>query len=429
MSDQHAPDDEREEPPLVLGLLRSASAQFEDGARRAITAIDRRVQLFIWGAGTAVIFLVILGLSIVQSPNASGVLRGFSAGVFVALLFAAGAGWTLLWAGWSRGRPSATAMPTATELDAQLAPTLRELNVVRREVITEVKARSRLRVPLGIAASFLVWVLALRSDDPPGFFELIAFVVVGALAGEVWAASKLERDYRRLYKDRVLPHLAARIGELTYRQPARDGVHRLLGERILPAFDSVESDDEIAGTHRGLPVAIIEAQLKQGSGQETRVVFDGLVIEVALPRRLTGTTVVTTDQGVLGNLKARWKTGAMERVRLEDPRFEERYEVYSTDQVEARALLTPAFMERFTSLAALSGFSLPGALAEGNRLVVALPKSLGTGDLFEPPVYWKPAGGAALVKLEQDIQAVLRMADSVIELDFWAAGRASVPRV
>jgi hypothetical protein len=253
-------------------------------------------------------------------------------------------------------------------------------------------------------------------------------VGVGAFAGEMWAASKLEREYRRLYKDRVLPHLAARIGALTYRQAA-GGIHRLLGERILPAFDSVESDDEIVGTYRGLPVAIIEAQLKQGSGDERRVVFDGLVIEVALPRSLTGTTVVTTDQGTLGNLKARWKTGAMERVRLEDPRFEERYEVYSTDQVEARALLTPAFMERFTSLAALSGFSLPGALAEGHRLIVALPKGLGTGDLFEPPVYWKPAGGAALVKLEHDIRAVLRMADSVIELDFWAAGRAEAPPV
>ena len=108
---------------------------------------------------------------------------------------------------------------------------------------------------------------------------------------------------------------------------------------------------------------------------------------------------------------------------LEDPEFERHYEVYSNDQIEARALLTPAFMERFTALAATSGFSLPGALAEGNRLVVALPKSLGTGKLFEPRRYWKPAGGEALVVLERDIRAVLSMADTVISLDFFAAGR------
>ena len=115
----------------------------------------------------------------------------------------------------------------------------------------------------------------------------------------------------------------------------------------------------------------------------------------------------------------------MQPVRLEDAAFEKKYEVYSSDQIEARALLTPAFMERFVALASRSGFALPGALAEGNRLVVALPKSLGTGDLFEPPVYWKPAGGRVLFMLEQDIRAVLAMADTVIGLDFWATGRAA----
>lgn len=80
-------------------------------------------------------------------------------------------------------------------------------------------------------------------------------------------------------------------------------------------------------------------------------------------------------------------------------------------------------MERFTSLAKSSGFSLPGAMAEGNRLGVALPKAMGTGDLFEPPPYWKPAGGEALVALERDIRAVLSVADTVVNLDFWAAGK------
>ena len=70
-----------------------------------------------------------------------------------------------------------------------------------------------------------------------------------------------------------------------------------------------------------------------------------------------------------------------------------------------------------------SGFSLPGAKAEGNTLVVALPKRMGTAALFEPPPYWKPAGGDALVRLQNDIRKVLDMTDTVIHLDFWARGR------
>jgi len=120
----------------------------------------------------------------------------------------------------------------------------------------------------------------------------------------------------------------------------------------------------------------------------------------------------------------RWRGAALEPVRLEHAEFEERYEVYSSDQVEARALLTPAFMERFMGLATSGGFALPGAMAEGSTLVVALPKRMGAGDLFEPPPYWKPAGaGNILVRLQNDIRSVLKMADTVIHLDFWATGR------
>ncbi len=39
-----------------------------------------------------------------------------------------------------------------------------------------------------------------------------------------------------------------------------------------------------------------------------------------------------------------------EMVHLEDPRFDGVFTVYSTDQVEARYLLTPTFMERLADL-------------------------------------------------------------------------------
>ena len=44
-------------------------------------------------------------------------------------------------------------------------------------------------------------------------------------------------------------------------------------------------------------------------------------------------------------------------------------------------------------------------------------------DLFEPPAYWKPTSGKTLLALSHDIEAVLQMADAVIDLDFWASGR------
>ena len=425
MSTNHerVPDADREEPPVLLATMLTASAGVERGLRGLINSINMRVRMFLWGAGTILVFVVVLISSVAQRPGWEGAVQGLFGGGFTALLFAAGFGWLQLWAGSRRPVAPDDDGVDVQAVNASLAPQLRELNAIRADVIRKVKARSVTCIPLGMIGGCAFWLMGRMTDEPPGPFELLIWLVVGAAAGEGWAASKLQREYTKLYKSRVLPALAGRVGQLTYKPASAADVQQLTAARILPQCDSVHADDEISGMHRGLGIRIIEARLRRRSGDDTRTVFDGLLVEIMLPRQLTGTTAVTADQGVIGNMKTRWQTEGLERVRLEHPEFERRYEVYSSDQVEARALLTPAFMERFTALAAVSGFALPGAFAEGNRLVVALPKSMGTRDLFEPPAYWKPAGGRALVGLERDIRAVLDVADTVVALDFWAAGR------
>jgi hypothetical protein len=414
---------DREEPPFLFGLIGQVISRSSALVRATLQSIDQRVLVKLWGGGTLATFLLVAGAAIASSPGFVGIAQGLFAGFFLALLFAAGFGWLLLSA---RRSPEKVAAPVAaevTELNSRLAPTVRELNAMRGSFIEQVKTRSVTRIPIGTAIGIALWVLAQRGDDPPGVFGFFLFVILGALGGEVWAAHKPEREYRRIYKERVLPQIAAGVGSLTYRAASKDRVTKLGAGRVLPDYDVLQADDEIAGTYDGMPVEIVEVKLKKRQNKKSRVVFDGLLIGITLPRSLTGTTVVMTDGGMWENFKTRWRGGSLEPVRLEHAEFEQRYEVYSTDQIEARALLTPAFMERFMALAKSSGFSLPGGMAEGNRLIVALPKGFGTGDLFEPPAYWKPAGGQELVRLENDIRAVLEMADTVIHLDFFAAGR------
>jgi hypothetical protein len=417
-----APADE-EALPFVAGLVVRGSGRVGAAIKGVIRLIPPT--LLIAGAGimAVAIWVQLFVLSVAQSPGFEGVVRGIFAGGFVALLFAGGAAWTLMWA-MTSGRSSSPASDGGEghALEEALAPTLRELRIVRADVIRKVKQRSMLRVPLGIAGGAAFWALSQLGSDPPDAVDLLVFLFFGALAGEVWAIGTLDREYRQLYKRRVLPQLAARFGALTYRAASTDRVHALTAHGVFKTFDHWVAEDEIVGTYRGLPLSIVELQLERRSGKDdTSVVFDGLLVDLVLPRNLAGITAVTPDAGMIGNLKARLRSGTLEHVRLEDPRFDQHYQVYATDQIEARALLTPAFMERFVALASQSRFSLPGGLAEGNRFVVALPKRSG-GDLFEPPSYWKPAGGTALVALHDDIAAVLRMADAVIQLDFWASG-------
>lgn len=424
--DRPGKPDWEEMPPVsrrvatVAGALSSTIA----GATRALTArIPTTALVMIVGALSVALFVVIIARGIAVAPDAGGIATAVFAAVFGTLLFALGGLSLVLWLRGPRSTAAASEPASAGELETLLAPILRELTAVRTEVAARVRERSVARVPGAMAIAAGLWGFSQWGDDPPGLLMLVGWLVLAALAGEAWAMHGPSDEYRRLYKARVLPVLAARFGDLTYQPGSGRGLQVLETHRIFERFDGAVAEDEISGTYRHMPVRLVEITVTRGSGDDEATVFDGLLVELVLPRRLTGTTAIVAGKGRWDTFLAEWKGGGLERVKLEDPRFEEQFRVYGSDQIEARALLTPAFMERFAQLAASHAFALPGAVAQGNVLLVAVPKKRPT-NLFEPPAYWQRAGGRALVALSDDVAAVLKMADAVIDLDFWARGRA-----
>lgn len=364
----------------------------------------------------ALVWIAVAWASMRQTPGWEGVLTGVFVGFFTALLTALGGAMLALAIGRARKpEPAVDERP----LEGSLAATLEELEQVRQRTVRQIKARSLLTVPLGGLAGAGAWWLAQHGDDPPGPAEIVVFIGVGGFLGYSWAAAKLGAAYRRLYKARVLPALARQFGDLTWR-PAQAPLDELKRHRLFGPFDAARAEDEIVGEHRGLPLSILELHLTRGSGKNRRTVFHGLLTSVTLPRALRGVTVVVSDKG-LGNLAELLPGGrAGARVRVEDPEFEKIYEVYGTDQVGARALLTPAFMTRFVDFARSGRFGAPLVLAQDNRVTFALSRA--GGDLFEPPSWWRPAAGReAIRQMSGDIESVLAAADAVIDLDH--AGR------
>ena len=242
-----SPDDNREQPPFVLATILGASAQIERAVRGAMGAFNVRVLMFLWAAGTVAIFLLLLASVTTRATGWEDVAGGVFGAGFAALLFAGGFAWLLMWTRASRSPARGERDANADALGTLLAPQLQELNRVRADIIRQVKTRSVTRVPAGIAAAVVFWGLTQFGSDPPDAFDLVMFAFFGALAGEAWACSRLQKDYRRLYKSRVLPALAARFGNLTYASGSADNVHRLRAARILPEFESVLAEDENLG--------------------------------------------------------------------------------------------------------------------------------------------------------------------------------------
>lgn len=120
--------------------------------------------------------------------------------------------------------------------------------------------------------------------------------------------------------------------------------------------------------------------------------FSGLLITIDVPKRFSGHTIVRRDGGKLGNWFSKKFSSTLKQVQLEDPRFEQRYEVYSTDQVEARYLLTNTFMERLVALEELFAAANGGRCAiqcafKDGKLLFTIPTAkewFATGSIFKP---------------------------------------------
>lgn len=391
----------------------SASTDTEERSRRKGA---RAVLLGFLALGVlAWIGIAIAG--IVKDASLGGILGGLFGGFFMGLLVAGAGAWAAMSFAFPRPKPNAESIAEGDALQAQLSGLLAELETVRLETVRQINQRASWRVPLCAAGGLAFWIFGQFSDDPGDILDLAILMGMAGVGGYVWASLALSNQYSRLYKGKVLPKLAAAFGDITYRHAVMPDLALMRAERIFREFKDAKAEDELVGTHRGCPTSIVELKLEIGSGKSRRTVFDGLLVEIELPRDTHATTAVINDGGAFGNLRDRMLAAGRQRVALEDPVFERVYEVYGTDQVAARALLNPAFMEKLLQLADRPDFGRPLALCVGKRLVMAMPKR-GGKDLFEAPSFRQPASSReALVQLRRDIAAVLAAADAVIDLD------------
>ena len=188
---------------------------------------------------------------------------------------------------------------------------------------------------------------------------------------------------------------------------------------LIPNWDRSHFEDMLTGSRSETPFEFFEARLKQrrtttDSKGRTRTefvtVFDGQCLVVHFPKSFHGVTKVFRDAGIFNIFKG--VGGREDRVRLEDPKFEKAFEVVSTDQVEARFLLTPDFMERLLKLEeTFHGGKLRCAFSGGELFVC-----VEGGNLFEPGSMFTPLDDPNRVReLLLDFAAVFTLIDTVVD--------------
>jgi hypothetical protein len=115
---------------------------------------------------------------------------------------------------------------------------------------------------------------------------------------------------------------------------------------LVESFTSAGVNHILTGDARGVPFAIVEISLLDAKDYR---MFGGVLASFRLSRPRPGLTIVMRDHGILGNLLA-YAGSSIERLPLEDPTFEGVFEVYGTDQVGGRVILTTTMLERLKAL-------------------------------------------------------------------------------
>jgi len=298
-----------------------------------------------------------------------------------------------------------------------LEPWLQGLEGERRSVL----AQRRMWLGGGFAAGVLAGALLWRQtgDAPMMLLGLAAGFALGAIIGN--------RRVSRLAK-RVKARLNTAIAEaldLRYAEkPAEPVRYRTFRDYdLLPSSDRRGFEDHFAGERQGCDFELYEAHLEQKrrSGKRTYyvTVFRGVLIRITFPRKVEGVTVITRDQGWFNGLSALGRSigsHELERIGLVDPKFERIFEVYGDDQVLARYMLTPSFMERLLALEeALHGKHVralfDGDSGEGELLIAAE-----TGDFFEIGTMSRPLADQSRVQaLVGELTQVLGLIDLLVE--------------
>lgn len=302
-----------------------------------------------------------------------------------------------------------------------VAPFLAAQETRRRAARAKLIARAPFAVAAAVAG-FAIGFLIERATGADGTGEtLAAFAKIGGFAvgaGIVGPAWLERRRVMNEARERLARTIADGLG-LTYaRKPdARPGFDAIDHWGLFPRHDKVHTEDRFTGAWRGVDFDFYELRLRRRQGDEDNDyvdVFQGVVFKLHFPERLFGRTVIAprSHEGPLGFLTTSRAERELQEVGLVARAFEDRFRVYTDDQMEARYILDPAHMERLVALeesvdgsglrAVIDGQDVYAAISGPNRFEI----SARTMSLADP---------GRLAKFLREIDAVFRLIETVLK--------------
>ncbi len=308
----------------------------------------------------------------------------------------------------------------------EIFPFLKGYEVLRKRLYSKKQLITWIPITITLIGWIICWLWMLQPLAPECLFMInlmgfpFAIVIIIAI---ICNYTKKDNDFKLDLKKNCLQKLLNAFGDITWT----NNLDLIKNEELKPSelfadFDQRTTDDEFCGTYKDINFKICETTLLKefstGKNRSVMKIFSGIVLEFELNKITKAHTIVSTK----GDLTARdnkwlWIIGSLgiiepilksceddnysfaigfliiyliivgiillyrvfkkeknekQKIILEDVKFGKKYHVYSQDQIEARCIVTPAFMEKFLNLRTAYGAKNAKCAFYGNKAMFAI---------------------------------------------------------
>ena len=254
------------------------------------------------------------------------------------------------------------------------------------------KERKQLRSRIIVFGVILTTIVALLASI---FTDYINFIIFGYIAIGGILYKFLLKDYTKEFKQKIIRPLIHAIDKnLNYSESLHVAQSHFDKSDLFSSPDKFSGNDLVRGKIEDINIQFsdIHAEKKHRDSKGNTsysTIFQGLFIISEFNKNFHGQTVVLPDtaQSTFGTLIGNWlqsKNMARDKlVKMDDPAFEKEFVVYSTDQIEARYILSHSLMKKLLLFKKKSKHPLHISFI-GSHIHMAIEYNK---DLFEPTVF------------------------------------------
>ncbi len=295
--------------------------------------------------------------------------------------------------------------------ERDLLPDLRRLEKVRLE---QVQKMLRWIVPSVLAGLGLA--LMLRDLGPaPGiiiFFSLLMAIIL---------FNQITRGYKAEFKDVIIAPLVAFVDpSLQYDKDGMIPLDRFrLSRLFLKTPEIYNGDDLVKGKIGATAVEFSEVhaayETRDSKGRRQRhTIHRGLFFIADFNKHFAGETFVLPDRSerLFKGISRFFQSLGRRRpdlVKLEDPDFERHFVVYSTDQTEARYILSPSLMLRIVEFKEKAGRNIRLSFLDSNvHIAISFSRNL-----FEPRMFQSLLNVEPIEEYFEDLQLAVGIVEDL----------------